>query len=228
MVRAKRPRRLPVVLPREDVLRVIGRLHGTHKLVALLLYGTGLRLMEAVRLRVKDVNFEYRQIVVRSGKGDKDRVTILPKRLVDPLRNQIARSRGYFEMDLREGASGVDLPYALERKYPNAGREWPWQWLFAAKNRSQDSRSGVVRRHHIYEDTLQRKIKQAVRELEFPTNVSTHTLRHCFATHMLEDGTDIRTLQELLGHRDLNTTRIYTHVTKRGAAGARSPLDRIG
>lgn len=227
IVRAKRPQRLPAVLSRQDVSRVLGCLHGSYKLIASMLYGTGMRLMEVMRLRIKDVNFEYRQIIVRSGKGNKDRVTVLPESLLTPLEQRIALSRTYFELDRLVSAPGVYLPDALERKYPNAGKEWPWQWVFAAKNRSTDPRTRIVRRHHMYEHTVQRKIKQAVRNLGLPMNVSTHTLRHSFATHMLEDGVDIRTLQELLGHKDLKTTQIYTHVAMRGANAAHSPLDSL-
>jgi integron integrase len=225
VVRAKRPKRLPVVLARNDVLRLLDQLTGSRKLLAYLIYGSGLRLMEAARLRIKDLDLETGKLVVRSGKGDKDRVTMVPDRLHGPLRDQLNLARRYFELDRQEAVPGVELPYALERKYPNAGKEWPWFWVFPAKNRSTDPRSGIVRRHHLYEKTLQRQIKQAARDLALPAPVSVHTLRHSFATHLLESGYDIRTVQELLGHKDVKTTQIYTHVTRGGGIGARSPLD---
>ncbi|MDH5190887.1 MAG: integron integrase [Gammaproteobacteria bacterium] len=225
VVRAKRPKRLPVVLPRDDVMRLLNSLNGVYKLLAYLLYGTGMRLSEAVQLRVKDIDFSYNQIIIRAGKGNKDRRTILPERLISPLKRQIEYSRTLFDLDREENIPGVYLPYALERKYPNAGKEWPWHWVFPAKNRSTDPRTKIVRRHHLYEKTLQRNIKRVVRNLTLPVNVTTHTLRHCFATHMLENGYDIRTIQELLGHNDIRTTQIYTHVLQRGGNAARSPLD---
>jgi len=227
VVRAKRPKRLPVVLSPESVKKLLDQLRGSRKLLAYLIYGSGLRLMEAVRLRVKDVDFDYRQIIVRGGKGDKDRVTILPESLEAPLRDQLKLARRFFELDRREAAPGVELPHALERKYPNAGKEWGWFWVFPAKNRSEDPRSRIVRRHHIYERSLQRDIKQAARELGLAATVSVHTLRHSFATHLLDNGYDIRTIQELLGHKDVNTTMIYTHVLQKGGRAARSPLDRL-
>jgi integron integrase len=225
VVRAKRPKRLPVVLKRDVVMKLLNQLSGTQKLLAFLIYGSGLRLMEAARLRVKDVDFDYGQLIIRAGKGDKDRVTILPDSLREPLKKQLELARRYFELDRQEASPGVELPHAIERKYPNAGKEWPWFWVFPAKNRSTDPRTQIVRRHHVYEKTLQRSIKQAARNLGLPAPVSVHTLRHCFATHLLENGYDIRTLQELLGHKDLNTTMIYTHVLQKGGRGARSPLD---
>ena len=225
VVRAKRPKRLPVVLKRDVVMKLLNQLSGTQKLLAFLIYGSGLRLMEAARLRVKDVDFDYGQLIIRAGKGDKDRVTILPDSLREPLKKQFELARRYFELDRQEASPGVELPHAIERKYPNAGKEWPWFWVFPAKNRSTDPRTQIVRRHHVYEKTLQRSIKQAARNLGLPAPVSVHTLRHCFATHLLENGYDIRTLQELLGHKDLNTTMIYTHVLQKGGRGARSPLD---
>jgi len=227
VVRAKRPKRLPVVLTQTDVMRLLNELKGIYKLLAYLMYGTGMRLGEAAQLRVKDVNFDYRYIIIRSGKGNKDRQTVLPDRLRAPLKKQIAASRILFELDREEGAPGIYLPDALERKYPNAGKEWPWYWVFAANNRSTDPRTGIVRRHHLYEKTLQRHIKRAARNLSLAFNVNTHTLRHCFATHMLENGYDIRTIQDLLGHKDVKTTQIYTHVVKRGGNAARSPLDTV-
>lgn len=225
VVRAKRPKRLPVVLSQETVRRLLDGLGGSHRLIAYLIYGSGMRLMEAARLRVKDIDFDYRQITIRGGKGGKDRVTMLPGRLCAPLRRQLELGRRLFDLDRAEGAPGVELPHALERKYPNAGKEWAWFWVFPARNRSRDPRSGVIRRHHVYEKSLQRDIKRAARELALPSPVSVHTLRHCFATHLLERGYDVRTVQELLGHKDLNTTMIYTHVINKGGKGVISPLD---
>ena len=225
VVRARRPKRLPVVLKRDVVMKLLNQLSGTQKLLAYLIYGSGLRLMEAVRLRVKDVDFDYGQLIIRAGKGDKDRVTILPESLREPLTRQIKLARRYYELDRQEASPGVELPHAIERKYRNAGKEWPRFWVFPAKNRSTDPRTKIVRRHHVYEKTLQRSIKQAARNLGLPAPVTVHTLRHCFATHLLENGYDIRTLQELLGHKDLNTTMVYTHVLQKGGRGARSPLD---
>lgn len=225
VTRAKRPKRLPVVLSREAVGQLLGRLTGTHKLVAYLIYGTGMRLMEAIRLRVKDVDFEHRQITIRGGKGDKDRVTMLPEKLIAPLKRQLEVGRRMYDLDRAEHAPGVELPHALSRKYPNADKEWAWFWVFPARHRSRDPRSGVIRRHHIYEQSLQRSIKRAVRELGLASPVSVHTLRHCFATHLLDSGYDIRTVQELLGHKDVKTTMIYTHVLNKGGLGVRSPID---
>jgi integron integrase len=225
VVRAKRPKRLPTVLSKPDVIRLLDQLNGSRKLLAYLIYGSGLRLMEAVRLRVKDLDLDNGKITIRGGKGDKDRVTMVPDRLREPLRQQLQLARRYFDLDRVEAAPGVELPHALDRKYPNAGKEWSWFWVFPAKNRSKDPRSGIVRRHHLYEKTLQRQIKQAARNLGLPVPVSVHTLRHSFATHLLEGGYDIRTVQELLGHKDVKTTQIYTHVMRGGGIGARSPLD---
>ena len=223
--RAKRPARVPVVLTRDEVDGLLARLDGTHRLMAGLLYGSGLRLMECVRLRVKDVDFGYRQITVRDGKGEKDRRTVLPGRLIPPLVRHIARVRQLHEDDLRKGYGRVYLPYALERKYPNAAAEWGWQWVFPSDRLSVDPRSGEVRRHHASEDVLQKAVKRAVRLAGLAKRASCHTLRHSFATHMLESGYDIRTIQELLGHSNVETTQIYTHVLHRGGRGVRSPLD---
>lgn len=227
IVRAKRPKRLPVVLSQPETIKLLKQLKPPYKLIAYVMYGTGVRLMEAMRLRVKDIDFSYRKIIIRSGKGDKDRVTMLPDMLIQPLRKQLEYSKTLFDLDREEKAPGVYMPFALDRKYPNAGSEWPWFWVFPALNRSTDPVTGIVRRHHLYEKTLQRHIKQASRNLNFPVNVNTHTLRHCFATHLLESGADIRTVQELLGHKDVKTTQIYTHVLKRGAGAVRSPLDNV-
>ena len=227
VVRAKRPERLPVVLTQSEVHAVLAHMDGQQGLLARLLYGTGMRLMEGVRLRVKDVDFQMRQIVVRDGKGEKDRVTMLPEKLVGPIEANLEKARALHEQDLREGFGEVYLPYALERKYPNAGREWGWQYVFPAAKRSVDPRSGKERRHHLDEQAVQRAMKQAVRRAGLVKPASPHTLRHSFATHLLQSGYDIRTVQELLGHKDVSTTMIYTHVLNRGGQGVVSPLDRI-
>lgn len=224
--RAKAPKRLPVVLTQDEVQAVLSRLSGTHWLVSGLLYGAGLRIMEALRLRVKDVDFARGEILVREGKGFKDRVTMLPGLVVDPLRAHLEQVRALHEQDLAEGYGEVYLPYALDRKYPNAPREWGWQYVFPSKSRSVDPRSGVVRRHHVQDQAIQRAIRQAVRDAGIAKPATPHTLRHSFATHLLGSGYDIRTVQELLGHKDVATTMIYTHVLNKGGRGVRSPLDR--
>lgn len=224
--RAKAPKRLPVVLTQDEVQAVLSRLSGTHWLVSGLLYGAGLRIMEALRLRVKDVDFARGEILVREGKGFKDRVTMLPGLVVDPLRAHLEQVRALHEQDLAEGYGEVYLPYALDRKYPNAPREWGWQYVFPSKSRSVDPRSGVVRRHHVQDQAIQRAIRQAVRDAGIAKPATPHTLRHSFATHLLGSGYDIRTVQELLGHKDVTTTMIYTHVLNKGGRGVTSPLDR--
>jgi integron integrase len=226
ITRAKRPARVPVVFTRAEVDNLMSRLSGTYKLVAGLLYGSGLRLTEAVRLRVKDVDFEYMEILVRDGKGEKDRRTILPRPLAGPLRRHLERVKLLHENDLREGLGEVYLPYALARKYPAAAREWAWQYVFPSAKLSADPRSGVTRRHHASADSVQREVKRAVRAAGITKHGGCHTLRHSFATHLLEDGYDLRTIQELLGHSDVRTTQIYTHVLNKGGRGARSPLER--
>ncbi len=227
VVRAKRPARLPVVLTRREVEAVLARLDGRDWLMASLLYGAGLRLMECVRLRVKDIDFAMRQIVVRDGKGAKDRVTMLPEKLLSPLHLQLEKAKAVHEADLAAGFGEVYLPYALAQKYPNAPREWGWQYVFPASRRSIDPRSGVERRHHRDPKTLQRSVRNAVRAAGLTKSASCHTFRHSFATHLLEAGYDIRTVQELLGHADVKTTMIYTHVLSRGGRGVRSPLDAV-
>jgi integron integrase len=227
VVRAKRPPKLPVVLSVNETKRVLERLDGVTGLMARLLYGSGLRLMECLRLRVKDVDFEYRQITVREGKGAKDRMTMLPASLIAPLQAHLERVKALHQTDLAEGHGDVYLPFALERKYPNANREWGWQYVFPSVKRSADPRSGLVRRHHAAESVLQRAVKFAVSASGLKKPANCHTFRHSFATHLLANGSDIRTVQELLGHHDVRTTMIYTHVLQRGAGGVKSPLDLV-
>jgi len=222
---AKRPERLPTVLTREETLRVINHLGGIHKLMAQLLYGSGLRLMECVRLRVKDIDFAYKTITVRDGKGEKDRFTPLPDSVIPDLQRQIERARLLHEEDLAAGCGEVYLPYALEKKYANAARELIWQYLFHAPKRALDPRSGKERRHHLDSSGLQRAVKEAAKKAGIQKRVSCHTFRHSFATHLLQNGYDIRTVQELLGHKDVRTTMIYTHVLQRGGLAVKSPLD---
>ena len=223
--RAKKPQRLPVVFTREEVKALLAQLEGTTWLMAMLTYGSGLRLLECLRLRVKDVDFHYKQLLVRDAKGQKDRVTMLPSSLIDPMRTHLARVHQLHESDLREGFGRVHLPHALAGKYPSANREWGWQYVFPSSRRSIDPRSGSERRHHAPEDGLQRAVKQAIRNANIVKPGSVHTLRHSFATHLLESGYDIRTVQELLGHADVKTTMIYTHVLNRGGRGVVSPVD---
>jgi integron integrase len=215
------------VLTGAEVRAVLGHLHGEYRLIASVLYGSGLRLLEGLRLRVKDVDFDFRQIVVRDGKGSKDRVSVLPDSLREPLRGHLAAVREQHLAAIEAGYGGVELPHALGRKYPKAHLEWAWQYVFPARQPSRDSRSGAWRRHHVVEETMQRQMRQAVRAAGIEKPVSCHTLRHCFATHMLERGCDIRTLQELLGHKDVKTTQIYTHVMRKGAGASLSPLDSM-
>jgi len=224
-LRAKRPKRLPTVLTQEETRRLLGQLSGTQGLMAKLLYGGGLRLLECLRLRVKDLEFERRAIVVRDGKGEQDRVTILPDSLIAPLQEHLLRVKRLHEEDLTRGNGAVYLPDALERKYPNANREWGWQYVFPSDRLSVDPRSGAVRRHHLDESGLQKAVRQAAQRAGIVKPVGPHTLRHCFATHLLENHYDIRTVQELLGHKDVKTTMIYTHVLNRGGLAVRSPLD---
>jgi len=226
-VRARESRKLPVVLTVAEVAALLRELHDVSWLVACLQYGSGLRLMESVRLRVKDLDFHYRAILVRDGKGAKDRVVTLPDELIDPLRAHLAARQALFKRDRAAGIGTVWLPHALSRKYPNAGSEWAWQYVFIADRPSVDPRSGTRRRHHLDESAVQRAVKGAVRRASITKPASCHTLRHSFATHLLERGADIRTVQEQLGHADVRTTQIYTHVLGRGGRVVRSPLDGV-
>ena len=227
VVRPKRPARLPTVLGVHEVQSLLAAMEGTSALMARLIYGAGLRLMECLRLRVKDVDFERREIVVRDGKGATDRVAVLPACLCAPLRAHLVRVWTLYDADRQAERSGVYLPHALERKYPRAGMAWGWYWVFPAAGESCDPQSGVVRRHHAHEKALQRAIKAAATVSGCVRPVSVHTLRHSFATHLLQNGYDIRTVQELLGHAEVSTTMIYTHVLNRGGRGVASPLDRL-
>ena len=223
--RARKPKRLPLVFTRNETKRILINLEGAQWLVVSLLYGAGLRLMECLRLRVKDVDFTYGQLTVRDGKGEKDRVTMLPNSVRELLEHHLQKVKLLHKDDLKAGHGEVFLPYALARKYPQAPKEWGWQYVFPAASRSIDPRSEKQRRHHLSDDVIQKAVKKAIRAARIPKNGSCHTFRHSFATHLLENGYDIRTVQELLGHKDVRTTMIYTHVLNRGGRGVQSPLD---
>ena len=226
IVRAKRPKRLPTVLTTDEAKVLLARLDDAHALMARLMYGTGMRVNECLALRVKDLDLDRRQILVRDGKGGKDRITMVPGSLVEALRDQLGASLAVYRCDRRRDVPGVELPFAYDRKHPAAGRSWAWHWVFPQDHLSHDPRTGIKRRHHAYDQTLQRALKRAAHAAGIVKPVSTHTLRHSFATHLMEAGYDIRTVQELLGHKDVSTTMIYTHVLNRGGRGVVSPLDR--
>lgn len=228
MQRAKRPKRLPVMLTQDETDRVLTVMSGTNAIMAKLLYGSGLRLMECLRLRVKDIEFDRNQVTVRDGKGHKDRITMLPAQIKPQLTEHLRRIRILHAQDLKRGFGEVYLPHALSRKYPNAAKEWHWQYVFPSKKISRDPRSGKWRRHHASEVALQRAVRKAATSAGIPKPVSPHTFRHSFATHLIEAGYDIRTVQELLGHKDVSTTMIYTHVLNKGGMGVKSPLDMAG
>jgi len=222
---SKRPKKLPVVFTKDEAIEVLDNLKEVHWLVGMLLYGSGLRLTESLELRVKDVDFGYKQIVVRSSKGEKDRTTMLPEKIIEPLKRHLKKVKEIHEKDLGNGYGTVYLPYAIERKYSNAKYDWGWQYVFPATKISTDPRTGIKRRHHLYDTVIQKAVKQAIRKAGINKHASCHTFRHSFATHLLESEYDIRTIQELLGHKNLETTMIYTHVINQGGKGVRSPAD---
>ncbi|MCS6804707.1 MAG: integron integrase [Acidobacteriota bacterium] len=227
VIRARKPTRLPIVLTREEVKAVLSHLQGDKWLMVSLMYGGGLRLMECLQLRVQDIDFARNEITVRDGKGAKDRVTMLPQSLKTPLQNHLRKVKAVHEKDVRDGWGRVQMPDALDRKYPNAPADWCWQWVFPQENRWRNQRTGEQGRHHVDESILQKAFKQAVDRAGLTKRATCHTLRHSFATHLLADGYDIRTVQELMGHKDLKTTMVYTHVLNRGGKGVRSPIDKL-
>jgi integron integrase len=224
-IRAKQPKRIPTVLTKSEVAQILAHMKPPHKLLAQLMYGGGLRVLECVRLRVKDVDVDHQCLTVRDGKGMNDRVTVLPQAAITPLQQHLVQRKALHESDLQQGRGTVYLPFALAEKYPNANREWIWQYVFPSYKHSHDPRSGTFQRHHIDESGIRKAIRKAAQVAKIPKRVSCHTFRHSFATHLLEDGYDIRTVQDLLGHKDVETTMIYTHVLKRGGLAVRSPLD---
>ena len=224
---AKRQKRLPVVMTREEVMMVMGLLHEPYKTMAGLMYGSGLRLMECLRLRIQDVDFSRKELIVRSGKGGKDRISILPDLSVSGLHNAISMSHNYFQQDMEAGIDFIELPYQLIKKYPNAAKELKWQFIFASGKTSIDPRSGRRGRYHIHKSSIRKSVSSAVKKAGVLKHITCHTFRHSFATHLLESGYDIRTVQELLGHKNVNTTMIYTHVLNRGGMGVKSPLDNV-
>lgn len=226
-LRAKRPALMPTVLTVDETSRLLSAMQGTQQLMSKLIYGSGLRLMECVRLRVKDLDFGLNQVVVRNGKGSKDRMTVMPENLQALIKTQLEYVRRLHENDLKKGFGTVHLPYALERKYPNAAKEWIWKYVFPSRSLSIDPRSGRKQRHHLHESSVQKAVRKAAKTVGIAKHVTCHTLRHSFATHLLQQGYDIRTIQDLLGHKDVSTTMIYTHVIKKGGMAVRSPVDSL-
>lgn len=224
---AKKPKRLPVVFSKEEVKAIIAKLTGVYRLMTMLLYGSGLRLKECLRLRIKDIDFDNQQILIRAGKGNKDRYTILPKAIESMLKSHIKSVEKIHKRDIEAGNYSVYMPYALEKKYPNAGKKIGWHFLFPSKNLSTDPVSGIKRRHHLHERTLQRAVKKAIKRAGIHKQGGCHTFRHSFATHLLEDGVNVRVVQELLGHKNLETTMVYTHVMNKSKAGIESPVDKL-
>lgn len=227
LIWAKKPKRLPVVFSKKEVKKVLSRLEGINWLIGNILYGGGLRLIECLRLRVQDIDFEYSEIIIRNGKGGKDRITVLPDSIKERLKAHLGDVKKTYLKDLSSDWEGVYLPFALEKKYPNANKEWGWQYIFPAVKKSLDPRSNKIRRHHLNESVMQKAVRNAIKQAGIIKSAGCHTFRHSFATHLLENGTDIRTIQELLGHSSLSTTMIYTHVIKKGGFGVKSPADNL-